>query len=396
MQNLRYGTSNQEFVSPTHMHCLTPGPARQFRANHHLLAVLVLSAACVVLSACSAPGTERPGSATPGASDSANAGLVISDTDRAIIEDHLEMIEQVFNPVDTTLQITNSDTDARLNVLTQLLADKGYGIQRVSADQGANFLSYDRERLIGAQQEIVRFTTQIGTVEISRDYETPTQGKIVPASPVRLSGSRASLKVDQSSIANKEIVEPSHSTVSYIASLGLDEQAPVISLVTPDLVDRITSETVRSSKLPPTDPRAPTLQALNSNREQINNLFYADASTFSSLLNDYGKVDRQIIVFGNDSLVLGNTNKSLINQFVDSRVRQGDIISLVGCSNGHTALDIGNEGLALGRAKRVTEELLARGIGRDRILDEGCWAPVSAGEKYPARGVVMELWRRNT
>jgi len=100
-------------------------------------------------------------------------------------------------------------------------------------------------------------------------------------------------------------------------------------------------------------------------------------------------------VFGNDSMVLGSTNKSLIDQFVDNEIREGDVVSLIGCSNGPTSLEIGNEGLALGRAQRVTEALTSRGVPRENVLDEGCWAPVSAQDRFPNRGVVMELWRSN-
>jgi hypothetical protein len=179
------------------------------------------------------------------------------------------------------------------------------------------------------------------------------------------------------------VTNPAFSQALYVATLGLDEQVPVISLITPDVVSNITTRSTRG----------PSLQALNSSKVEVANLFYGSDSNFASILEDYEQVDRQIVVFGNDSMILGDTNKQLIEQFVDQKLRGTDVISLVGCSNGPTALDIGNEGLALGRAKRVTEALLARGVARERILDEGCWAPVRAGDRFPSRGVVLELWR---
>ena len=179
------------------------------------------------------------------------------------------------------------------------------------------------------------------------------------------------------------IRDSSLSDALYVASMSLDEQAPVISLITPELVNRVSTQ----------GTNGPSMQALNSSKIEVNNLFYNNQSTFASILDDYQRVQRQIIIFGNDSMILGDTNKQLIDQFVETRFRPGDVISLVGCSNGPTVLDIGNEGLALGRARRVTEALLARGVARDRILDEGCWAPTSVGDRFPGRGVVMELWR---
>ncbi|MBX2882262.1 MAG: hypothetical protein KTR32_20105 [Granulosicoccus sp.] len=317
----------------------------------------------------------------------------VSEIDRAIILDHLSIIAQVFDPVSTTMQVTNNDNDARLRLFTSLLAAEGYGIQRVSADQGANYFSYSRKEMDDEGPDLIEFVTRIGTVEITRQYSHPS-GSVVPASRFRLSGTRTPVQVDQAQIENVRIADTTLSTVSYIASMGLDEQAPIISLVTPEVVSQITEQSTGTPSIPAADPTEPTRQALNSSRVEVNNLFYADTSTFSSILSDFEKVKKMTVIFGNDSLVLGDTNKTLIGKFVDTNIRDGDIITLVGCSNGQTALEMGNEGLALGRARRVTEELMASGLSRDRILDEGCWAPVSAGEKFPARGVVIELWRR--
>jgi hypothetical protein len=356
------------------------------------LRLIAMLTCCLTIGACSISGTNLLSRQSPD-----NLRMTgVSPIDIAIISDHIHVIEQIFAPLKTTLQITNSDTDSRLTTYAILLAKNGYGIQRVTADQGVNYLSYNRATQVGKSPALITFTTQIGTVDISRDYIESSTGTISPASPFRLSGTRTEVTVDSVEIANLQVSDPAYSTTSYTASLGLDEQVPVISLVTPELVDRIAADTSGSSGLPPADPRAPSLQALNSNRIEINNLFYTDTSTFSSLLADYTRVDRQVIIFGNDSMILGNPNKELINQFVDSKVRDSDLVTLVGCSNGWTDLEIGNKGLALGRAKRVSEALLARGIARDRILDEGCWAPVSAGDKFPARGVVMDLWRKTS
>ena len=229
------------------------------------------------------------------------------------------------------------------------------------------------------------FNSSIGAVEISRDYTIPSNNRVSPASPVRLSGTRVPVIVNDVQSGRVLISNTDFSRASYVASLNLNEQAPpVISLITSDLVDRVAEGNTAQSRY----------QTINSNQLQINNLFYADQSNFSSILDDYEQVERHVVVFGNDSLVLGNTNKLLIEQLVNDRLGTGDLVSLVGCSNGPTALEIGNEGLAMGRAERVTEALLSQGVPRDRILDEGCWAPVSAGDKFPSRGVVLEVWRR--
>jgi len=309
----------------------------------------------------------------------------IPATDRVMAEDLAAVAAQIFDPVGTTLQINAAIEDPLRDFFITKFSEYGFGIQYVSADQGSNFVSYARQASTEGNRRNIRFSLTIGAVVMARDYLLVSNNRVAPASRFNLSGTRATVTVDEKASANKRIDDAAFSAVTYIASLDLDTQAPVISLVTQDLVSQIAS-----------GPAVTTLQGVNSSNVEVNNLFYSQSSTFSSLLDSRDRVDRQIIVFGNDSMILGNTNKLLIDQFVANRLGKDDLISLVGCSNGPTALAVGNEGLALGRAQRVTEALLARGVARERILDEGCWAPVSAGEKFPSRGVVLELWREQS
>lgn len=309
----------------------------------------------------------------------------VGPVDRTILDDMTGVVTQLFEPIDTTLQVNYANNDPLLQYFIDQLVDSGYGIQRVSADQGANYVSYTRDLSKADGTNMINYRVSIGAVEIARDYSVPRKNIVAPASVYQLSGTRESVNIVDKPSGRKIVNDPSLSQAQYFASLELDEQAPVISLITPQLVDQVSARSANG----------PSLQALNSSKIEVNNLFYGGSSTFSSLLDDYQRVHRQVIVFGNDSMVLGDTNKSLIDQLVESEFRNGDIISLVGCSNGATSLEIGNEGLALGRAKRVTEALMNRGIAREYVLDEGCWAPVSAGDAFPSRGVVLELWRES-
>ena len=347
-----------------------------------MLCSLLLLGACATSG--SGPGTGSDEATQPAAQGS-STGL-LSLTDRTVVSDLVKVATQIFPPVSTTLQInTIGNDDPLLRYFTTAFANAGYGIQRVSADQGSNYFSYDRsEEATESGETLLRFNASIGAVNIARDYTVPSANVVSPASLVRLSGTRIPVTVADEASGRMQIRDPGYSQVIYVASLNLDEQAPpVISLITSDLVDRVASDGSSQSGL----------QAISANRVENNNLFYADQSNFTSILDDYEQVESQVVVFGDDSMVLGNTNKLLIAKMVDDRLEPGDIVSLVGCSNGPTALEIGNQGLALGRAERVTQALTAQGVSRDRILDEGCWAPVSAGDKFPSRGVVMELWR---
>lgn len=340
---------------------------------------LILSAS--TLGACASMNElQKTNSATPVKFNQ------IPSVDRTIVRDLAAVISQIYDPLSTTLQVNSIDTDETLNHFVTVLAKKGFGIQRVSADQGANFVSYSRSKEKLNNQPHVNFSVSVGAVSIARKYQLMADNSVSPASTVRLSGTRAPVAVNDAASRNIKVSDPSLSTVVYVSTLDLDSQAPMISLITPEIVSSIAGQGAGQT----------SLQALNSNKVEVNNLFYAEQSTFASVLEDYSKIYKYVVVFGNDSMVLGNSNKSIIDQLVENVVREDDIVSLVGCSNGPTALEIGNEGLALGRASRVTEALMSRGISRENILDEGCWAPVlEEQDRFPNRGVVLELWRKN-
>ncbi len=348
---------------------------------------LALLASVLLLTACAA--IEQSGTTSDGvqvhAVNRPQVATRITLIDKTIIEDLSGVVAQIYEPLSTTLQVNASNGDPLLQYFISVLAKDGFGIQRVSADQGANFVSYTRNETTANRRPQIAFSVAVGAVEVAREYKVPRRNVVDPVSPFKLSGTRASVTINDVASSKKIISDPSLSKATYVAPMNLEEQTPIISLITPGLVEQVAAQS--------TD--GPSLQALNSSKIEVNNLFYGDHSSFASVLENHDKIYRQVIVFGNDSMVLGSTNKSLIDQFVDNEIREGDVVSLIGCSNGPTSLEIGNEGLALGRAQRVTEALTSRGVPRENVLDEGCWAPVSAQDRFPNRGVVMELWRSN-
>jgi len=360
----------------------TANRPRCFATRLALLVTPILLSACVSLDRAQDDGSEVQVHAINRPAAASRITLI----DKTIIEDLSDVVAQIYDPLTTTLQVNAGNTDPLLQYFVSELATDGFGVQRVSADQGANFVSYTRTEKNVDKKPQIAFAVSVGAVGVARDYKIPKRNVVNPVSAFRLSGTRAPVNITDVASSKKTITDPSLAAATYVASLSLEEQTPVISLITPELVEQVAAQ--RSD--------GPSLQALNSSKIEVNNLFYGDHSSFASVLDDHDKIYRQVIVFGNDSMILGGTNKSLIDQFVDNEIREGDVISLIGCSNGPTTLEIGNEGLALGRAQRVTEALTSRGVPRDKVLDEGCWAPVSAQDRFPNRGVVMELWRRNT
>lgn len=124
------------------------------------------------------------------------------------------------------------------------------------------------------------------------------------------------------------------------------------------------------------------------------NMYDSKESNYSNLLTDYEEVEQSVLVFPNDSLLLGDANKQIIEQYVDSMDPSTDVLSVIGCSHGQTAINNGNSLLALGRANRVKEAFLFSGVDHTDVLEEGCWAPTLYDEVMPRRGVLLTLKRR--
>lgn len=124
------------------------------------------------------------------------------------------------------------------------------------------------------------------------------------------------------------------------------------------------------------------------------NIYDTMTSNFSGIYTDYEDVEQRILVFPNDSLRLGETNKQIIEQYVEMMDTSTDVLSVIGCSHGATKINNGNSLLAIGRANRVKEAFLFSGIEHDAVMEEGCWAPQTFDGDLPNRGVVLTLKRR--
>ena len=301
-----------------------------------------------------------------------------------VAKDLIYVLRQLAHPATTTIQLP-SEQDGFLKQLLMELIVEGYGIQQVQADQGANFLSYKRESDDTGVALENTYTLSVGDIEIMRSYEIRSGGSLFPVSAMTIAGSRIAAKIDRSLFKHLGQTTVAVDNIQYTSAAEFDDGIPTISLITSDVVSGVTERATG----------APSQQALNSSNLEIGNLFFGDASNFNSVLDGRNRVSRDIVPFGDDQLRMGRLGKRMVLVILNEFDEHTDLISVVGCSNGPTSSELGNEGLALGRAARVTEEFVSHGVARDRILDEGCWAPQSAGDRFPSRGVVVEVWRRD-
>lgn len=123
------------------------------------------------------------------------------------------------------------------------------------------------------------------------------------------------------------------------------------------------------------------------------NIAVKGGSNYENLLADKKDVAEEVLIFGDDSYVLGARNKQILGEMMGAFNPDTDVVSVVGCSTGITKIVNGNAALAIGRANRVKEALLYSGVPHDQIYDEGCWSPTANSTPFPNRGVVVTVKR---
>ncbi len=338
----------------------------------------VIAAALLLLGAASACSSIAP---NLGANANADANNTLAPLSDQMLEDVLSVMPQLIEPRLNSIQF-GPNVDELDIIAARTLAKAGYGIQRVTADQGINFFIANQFK---NEAGINTMRVSIGELEVTRVYATE-DGNIIPAGPFELAGTRITinpaLSLLGSTVSNNAIVN----NVEYTSIAPIDGGIPTISLLSNDIIQGVVDQATT----------APGLTSINSTKLEVKNRFYDVAGTFSNLINDRERVAREVIIFPNDSMRLGEQGKQRINKLLNQFSEASDLINVIGCSNGTTRLAIGNEGLALGRANRITEELLTLGVPNRSILDDACWSEDSTGVDFPNRGVVIDLMRSET
>jgi len=327
--------------------------------------------AAVVVIASLATGCA---SLTP--SDGAATDVPTSDS---MLEDVLSVMPQLLQPRTNSIQF-GPDAGALDVIAARNLAEAGYGIQRVSADQGTNFFTVEKN---DNDNGVTRLRVSIGELEVTRIYALE-DGEILPAGPFELAGTRARIDPTKSKLGSSVSTDAIVSSVEYTAVAPINGGIPTISLLSADVISGVVNTATSGG---------PGKTSVNSAKLEVKNRFYDTEGTFASLINNRTRVTREVIIFPNDSMRLGTEGKRRIQQLLAVFKESDDLINVIGCSNGTTKLAIGNEGLALGRANRITQELLTLGVPNRNILDDACWSEESAGERFPSRGVVIDLMR---
>lgn len=295
----------------------------------------------------------------------ANALLVVSN-----IVFVLRQLDEL-PPIQTTLQIKPPVTSVGRAVLNTL-TENGYGLQLVDSDIGPHYVRYKFEEATTESGLITRFSMSVGDISVARDYLI-REGAVLPDSVVEVRGA-----AEVFTELNDGIFE--NNGANYEADVVFaDTRLPELS----GPAQLVASTANLNNALP-----------ANGIKVIKENMYDARESNYSALFNDYQDVESTVLVFSNDSLRLGQKNKRIITDIASRMNPETDLVSVIGCSHGRTAIDNGNSVLAVGRAHRVKEAFVFAGVDYGKVLDEGCWARVHFDEMMPRRGVVLTLKRR--
>jgi hypothetical protein len=305
----------------------------------------------------------------------------------AIAENLVLTIAQVpsLSPLLNTVQMSPPITTFGERVAS-LLADSGYGIQTVDGDTGEFFVRYREEEISSELGVETSYVVAIGNVSVARSFDLSGGEDPRPVSPLFVAGAP---EFDIS--LNDDVFAQVDADVSY--ALFDESTSPTVidfdtqtAQVISDQSEGVTVTGVSTNNATPIQVAAPQVRVKE-------NVFHLLESNFAGIFEDYDNVKSEILVFGNDSMRLGEGNKRIVQQYVEAFNPETDLVSIIGCSHGNTAVRNGNAVLAVGRANRVKEAFLFAGLDDTKVLEEGCWAG-EYHDSMPRRGVLLTLKRR--
>ncbi len=319
-------------------------------------------------------------------------------------------------------------------------ADSGYEIETVDGPGAENFVSFSIAEFGDAVDGTTyTYDVSVGEIDFRRVYKPLENGDVEPFQSMLVRGADVrELETDdsifvkrsgsKSSLAQASSNKPATAVPTTAVSVAKKDRQ--LSSPSPDSTndapERVAKKETSTKKLPvtpilerPVTVAAPLISELpetgfeNSTQksgtvaeslagdklatgfETIRkiNIAITGQSNYESLLADKKNVAEEILIFGDDSYVLGVRNKQILGEMMGEFNPETDVISVVGCSTGVTKIANGNAALAIGRANRVKEALLYSGIPHDKIYDEGCWSPQANSTPFPNRGVVVTVKR---
>lgn len=330
----------------------------------------VFAAGLMFLSA----GCAQLGSSSQGVSD--------AEALRIVAVDLVSVLGQLpgLDPFTTTAQVSASQSEFGVAV-ANALQDVGYGVQRVSSDQGAAFVQHQTTQTLEAGDTITEFEVALLGARVARDYIESRNGW-VPSSPLRVYG-----------------VEPTRVLVNddlhaYAASASRLITGVVFHDAQGNLIEsRDFTVSVGRVAIEAPDANARVQRSLSLGQATV---FGRQRAQAREDLRHFETVAEVVLRFPTkDPMTLGTRNKQAIAALLQRHVITTDRFVIQGCSQGATLVWDGTESISLERQQRVNKELLVSGVLPEAIIEEGCLSR-SSDTQLPQQSVRLQLARAVT
>ena len=349
-----------------------------------MIKIALLTVGTIVLSSCSSfPWSEESNSPQANVN-----GEIVNDFTRSrlIARDLVNALVQLPELAPKSTKLFTAKPGSRFaELLLSELLDSGYDL-RIGSKASNPWLDYTISSDSAGVAGIYTFVLSAGSIKIKRSYDVDDRG-VQPASSLFVHGADASAIVLNDALFERANLVNILDTAPLERSSTISDSAATPAASSPPINKKADAPVELAQPIAIT----PLLDASGLLKE---NMYVTGRSNYENLLTDYETVHKQILVFPNDSLAMGAVNKQLAMNLLSNFNVETDVISVIGCSHGRTAIQNGNETLAIGRSYRVKEELMLAGIDSDKVLEEGCWAGVYYDEVMPRRGVVVTIKRR--
>lgn len=379
----------------------------QYHGRSYWSRASILLALTVLLAGCSSLSALLPGAGSPPAN---NTSERYSDIE-VIAADLVNALMQVNDkhPQNTVIRM-DRPVSTFGTALKAVLENAGYGLRIGSGDVQGDALYYSvKPKTSEADGRHYTYFISVGDVKMKRDYFVQERG-VTPSSNLFVIGTDPSAIRLNDSIFDAPTFGPPAGSTPPAPPVDVASTAPVTISPVPQKEEAIRVETPVQAigdddiqVVVVTEPAQPVAVPESANDESVfgsktggkqrQNMYEIRESNYAEFLADYSEVYKEVLIFPNDSMRLGESNKSKIKSIANRMIEDSDVVSVIGCSHGRTSLENGNAVLATGRAQRVKEAFLIAGVQEPKILEEGCWSAEYFDEVMPRRGVVVSIKR---
>jgi len=244
-----------------------------------------------------------------------SATAQVNRTDIELVaRDLLYVMAQLLEPNETTFQLGRPSTEFGLE-LERGFREIGYGLQRVNADQGPNFMNYtESTNVSNTGKNTFRFKVFIGDIGLERVYTQLDRVGLAPAGPMIVYGTRKSVVLS-------DLLFPEQSLdVVYRNGEDAVVDDSLITVFDAEVVSAIGE--LRNQSLP-------SYKTFNAADREIQNLFTRGSSNFEALGRDYRIVRREVIAFPDDSLFLLTKGRTQITKILKFYRSETDLIRVI-------------------------------------------------------------------